>query len=94
MQKASELDDNSAFIYLGDCFERRTDGKQNFVLAYKCYVIAASNGFADGQFNLARCYEHGIGVEKDLQKAKQYYEKAAENGSNEAAKRLKTNIGE
>lgn len=94
MQKAAELDDNSAFIYLGDCFERRTDGKQNFVLAYKCYVIAASNGFADGQFSLARCYEHGIGVEKDLQKAKQYYEKEAENGSNEAAKRLKTNIGE
>ena len=64
------------------------------MLAYKCYVIAASNGFADGQFNLARCYEQGIGIEKDLQKAKQYYEEAAENGSDEAAERLKTNIGE
>lgn len=41
--------------------------------------VAVSNGIA-GQYYVAICYEHGIGVEKDMTQAFWMYRKAAERG--------------
>src|SRR5689334_13332528 len=42
---------------------------------------AAEQGNTDAQCNLGGCYEYGIGVEKDEQKAVEWYQKAAELGN-------------
>ena len=41
---------------------------------------AAEQGDAMAQFNLGQCYTNGTGVEKDEQKAVEWYKKAAEQG--------------
>ena len=38
--------------------------------------------------NLAGCYKEGIGVDKDLAKAIEWYTKAAEQGNEEAKTKL------
>ncbi|RGB28670.1 hypothetical protein C1646_629432, partial [Rhizophagus diaphanus] len=44
----------------------------------------AENGDEDVMFNLAICYYNGEGTEKNLEKAFHWYQKAAENGDEEA----------
>src|SRR5437660_956777 len=41
---------------------------------------AAEQGYANAQYNLGWCYDNGTGVEKDEQKAVEWYQKAAEQG--------------
>src|SRR6266511_6460200 len=45
---------------------------------------AAENGDKFAQYNLGRCYELGIGVEKDEFKAFEHYRKSVENGYDKA----------
>jgi anti-anti-sigma factor len=45
------------------------------------YREAAAHGDAQAQFQLARCYETGHGVEQDFAAARQWYEKSARQGS-------------
>lgn len=42
---------------------------------------AAENNFADAQYMVGKCFEEGIGVEKNLNQAFVWYKKSAENGS-------------
>ena len=44
----------------------------------------AEQGNADAQWNLAHCYEFGMGVEKDVKTAVKWYRAAAEQGSADA----------
>lgn len=44
------------------------------------YGRAAQKGHARAQFNLALCFEQGNGVEKDVEKAIEWYIKAIQNG--------------
>jgi len=39
---------------------------------------------SNAQYNLAICYENGNGVEMDLEKAVQWYQKSAEGGDSSA----------
>ena len=48
--------------------------------AVSWYEKAAMQGHANGQYNYARCKEHGRGTAKDLQGAVLWYEKAAKQG--------------
>lgn len=48
---------------------------------------AAGQDYAAAQFNLAVCYEQGVGVAKDVVKAREWFEKAAENGDARAVER-------
>jgi hypothetical protein len=49
---------------------------------------AADKGNPAAMYNLAEMYKDGVGVAKDLQKAKQLYLQAAGLGNGEASKRL------
>lgn len=53
--------------------------------AYDWFLKAAAIGWKEAIFHLGECYEQGIGVPKDLDKAVQVYKHAADNGSGEAA---------
>ena len=44
------------------------------------FQAASEQGHAYGQYNLGYCYENGVGVEKDEQKAIKLYRKSAEQG--------------
>src|SRR6266540_1931365 len=46
--------------------------------------IAAEKGHKIAQYNLGRCYQNGMGIEKDEIKAFEYYKKSAEKGYVEA----------
>ncbi len=52
------------------------------------YDAAARQGYAFAQYNLGRCFEFGIGIEKDFDEAREWYTKAAEKGIEEAEERL------
>ena len=48
----------------------------------------AKMGSLSGQFRVAEMYEEGRGVDRDLQKALEWYEKASLQGHKEAARRI------
>jgi len=50
-------------------------------LAYKSFLVAAKEGHADSQFNVALMYERGIGVGKDEKEAVVWYGKSASQGN-------------
>ena len=50
-------------------------------LAYKEFLVAAKEGHADSQFNVALMYEQGMGVGKDEKEAVVWYDKAASQGN-------------
>lgn len=50
---------------------------------------SASQGDADAQYAVGVCYEDGIGVEADLEEAREWYARSAKQGNKEAKKHLK-----
>ncbi|KAJ3114853.1 Tyrosine-protein kinase jak1 [Phlyctochytrium bullatum] len=56
--------------------------------AVRMYSAAADDGCMAALYNLARCYERGVGVAVDLKEAKRLYEVAAEAGVGAALNRL------
>ncbi|PVU95067.1 hypothetical protein BB560_005890 [Smittium megazygosporum] len=62
--------------------------EQSDTLAYDWCLRAANQGLPRAQFGMGYYYDIGIGVERDLQKAIEWYEKAAASGSAEAKERL------
>ena len=57
------------------------DGQPQMDLAHQWYEKGITTGERNAFSNLARLYRYGLGREVDLQKAANYYVKAAENGS-------------
>lgn len=43
-------------------------------------------GYLPATYNLGVCYHFGMGIEKDIEKAKKLYKKSAETGFKEAIK--------
>ena len=54
--------------------------QENYAEAYKYNMKSAELGNPEAQYNLGVMYDRGIFVEKDIDKAKYWYEKAAANG--------------
>ena len=57
----------------GDCVA------QDYKKALEWYTKAAEQGDAEAQYNLGVIYEEGLGIEKDMQKAKHFFKQAAKN---------------
>jgi TPR repeat protein len=53
-----------------------------------CFLRAAVQGYATAQYNIARSYETGEGVNRDAEKARYWYGKAARQGDADAQTRL------
>ncbi|EGB06480.1 hypothetical protein AURANDRAFT_29118, partial [Aureococcus anophagefferens] len=66
------------------------DTEEKHEEAFRCYVLAADQGYTTGELNLGICYEQGEGTEVDLGKARYWFEpakiwkRAVELGSVEA----------
>lgn len=60
------------------------EAKKGYAGAFKHYLKAAQEGYAEAQYNAGRCYEKGIGTEKDLKQAVYYYHLAAAKNHSEA----------
>lgn len=61
---------------------------ENNTLIFEKYKVFADKGYAPAIFELANCYEQGLGVAEDYKKAIELYEKAAELDNTEAMERL------
>ncbi len=59
--------------------------------AIRLYELAAGQGNAVAQKNLAICYKNGDGVEKDMKEAIRLYELSADQGNAVAQKWLRQN---
>jgi len=62
--------------------------EEKFEEAFRYFVLAADQGFTDGENNLGCCYRDGKGTEVDLGKARYWLERAAAKGSELATRNL------
>ena len=60
----------------------------NYKQAVGCFWQAANQGNMSAQYNLGQLYEAGLGVDKNIETAKIWYQKAADQGYDDARKRL------
>ncbi|MBP5447591.1 MAG: sel1 repeat family protein, partial [Treponema sp.] len=79
-----------AFYGLGVCYEFGRGTWMDYGKASEFYQKAADKNYALAQYRLGELYYSGLGVARDKAKAKDLWQKASANGSQEAAKRLKT----
>ena len=71
-------------------FEGLLQKEQNYELAFTWFMRAARQYQLDAIFNVAYCYEHGLGVEENRHEAIRYYKQASLLGDYEAKLSLVT----
>ena len=64
------------------------DGVPKLSEALDLYRTSAGQGHAGAMYNMAMCYENGLGVPKDFTKAIKLFEEAERRGCVEAKDRL------
>lgn len=69
-------------------FSGYTGIKQSYMNAVGCFMIAAEGGHSEAQYMLGFCYHRGFGVNRNLLKAREWYEKAAKQGHAKARQHL------
>ena len=86
---ASNRYDREIFL-LGKNYYHGSNGvEKSYGKAVELWDILAKRGNPLSQYNVALCYYNGKGVEKDIDKAKEYLEKACERGFAPACELLK-----
>lgn len=87
--------DYGANVGLGDCYRLGRGVEQNYAEAFRLYddVSKYTWDCPAADERIARCYYFGLGVEKDEEKARVYWEGAAEHGDEKAKKALKKYFG-
>ncbi len=88
-RQAAELGNADAQNRLGICYFNGDGINQDYEEAIKLFRASATQDNKFGQYNLAYCYQHAYGVNKDLKKAKEIYQKAIDNGHENAKERIK-----
>jgi TPR repeat protein len=67
----------------------RDTTKRDFAKALACFEEAAGSGHPGARYELGYCYHYGMGVEKDLSKAVEWYLRAAERKHEGAENKLR-----
>lgn len=76
--KAAERDDGPAYLLLANWYSGAIPGSPtDYPKMVECLWEAANRGVASAQNKVARCFEFGIGVQKDTAIACRWYQKAA-----------------
>lgn len=84
LQKRAEQGDAAAQTALGG--EEAEQG--NYGNAFKWLARAAAANHAEAQYYLAIMYERGLGMDKNVDEAHRWYQRAADNGFAKAQKRI------
>ena len=90
--KASERRDPNAFVNVGACYMNGIGCKKNLMLAFECFRTAAQEGgHPEAMMYMSTCFDRGIGVNPDPEKAMFWRMKArACRGDKAAAKWLES----
>ena len=78
---------------LGICYNynlgvEEQDAEKRGVIASEYFIKSAELGHKDGMCFAGLCFLHGIGVEQDIQKAIEWFEKSAEQNGTQAMNNL------
>ena len=80
--KAAELGNTKAMVYVGIAYKQGYPVNRNCDMAFNCFAKATELGDEYlASFYLAECYEKGLGVEMDENAAVMYYTMSAECGN-------------
>ncbi len=63
--------------------------EEDYDTAYTCFLCAAEEGSARGQYDLGIMYANAVGLEQSTEKAEKYFTLAADQGDEDARKALK-----
>ena len=86
-EEVAKSDNESAEDWLKQ--GKEAEEKKEYTEAIKWYRHAATQGLAEAQYRLGLCYENGNGIRKNRKTAASWYQKAAEQGNENAKKNLK-----
>eukprot|EP01119_Soliformovum_irregulare_P018399 TRINITY_DN5627_c0_g1_i4.p1 TRINITY_DN5627_c0_g1~~TRINITY_DN5627_c0_g1_i4.p1 ORF type:complete len:520 (+),score=160.10 TRINITY_DN5627_c0_g1_i4:72-1631(+) len=90
--KKCETYDCNDVGHLGWCLEDGEGTLQNLPDAIRFYLLGAERGHMHAQYNLGRCYEEGIGVEKNNVLAHRWYSAAVNEGGHVQAEKRVQNL--
>ncbi|MBQ6973080.1 MAG: sel1 repeat family protein [Synergistaceae bacterium] len=62
--------------------------RKDYAKAAEIFTLAAEEGHPQSQYMIGRMYEHGQGVSKNIDTAREWYTKAADNGESRAKKAM------
>lgn len=83
-QQAAVKEDKIAYYKLGKMYEKgKSLKRKDYHLAFQYYQMAAKLKCREAEFKLGEMYERGLVTEKDFKKAREWYEKAFSNKSEE-----------
>ncbi len=86
---AKTMDGKNSMVAVGNYYhEGRGDTEQSYEEAVKWYRKASDRDYSGGHYKLGLCYRDGTGVQKDFNKALEYFEKALEHSDPDAEKVL------
>ena len=91
--KAAEKQTPYAYRRIGALYEEGNISQQNPAQAVLNYRRGAELGDPECQYRLARCAKLGRGMNRDIEQAKYWYGKAADNGCQDAQSELMSLIG-
>ena len=82
IKKRAEVGDDAVAIHqLGNYYSDGRNGlPQDHEKAMELWLRAGRLGYAMSYYNIALAYQQGLGVERDIETAKHYYERAAMGG--------------
>lgn len=85
-KKAAEQGNGKGIYSLACCYQKGHGVDRDPQKAFKLYLQSAETGYHNAQIAVARCYEAGkdAGVSQDLEKALEWYQKAAQQDSQTA----------
>lgn len=69
---------------LGEDFEYGRLFEKNYGVAFKIYELCAENGYTSAYNKLGWFYHEGLGIEKDIDKAYEYYQEGVSRGDSTA----------
>lgn len=82
--KALKFDNSATNKYnLANCYKKLRSSSLNEDIA-RLYMQAADLGYAPAQTELGYCYDYGVGVEKNIEKAFECFKRAADQGNSTA----------
>lgn len=92
IELAADQENTYALNFLGECYESGEAGKhvdKDQAFLYYTRAVDADSENEDAAYNLARCYQKGIGTDVDREMAIQLFQQAMANGNENAKAQLK-----